>query len=108
MSKSLSPKTQLPLMSFVVLQSFMNTLVVDVFGYLLPPCTRCFQQYFAAFPKASSPASRKKEQVHPLMHFSITSEFVADPVPLNHPEECEQPPVEFLPLSRHQHRGYIQ
>jgi hypothetical protein len=69
-------------MSLAGLQSVINTQVVDVLGYLLPPWPYRFRRAFAAFPKVSSPASRKKERVHPLMNFALTSEYVADPVPL--------------------------
>jgi len=77
-------------MVFAVLQSVMNTLVVDVSGYLLPPWPHCFQPTCAVFPKMPSPAFAKK-RVHPLMSFALPSEFVADPVPLNFRPERRRP-----------------
>jgi len=52
----------------------MNIEVVGVSGYLLPPRTRCFQQ-FGGFPSVPSPVPLRV-RVHPLVSFASPSEYI--------------------------------
>ena len=49
-------------MLFAALQSVMSTPVVDVFGYLRPLWSHCFQPTYVVFPKMPSPISREKNR----------------------------------------------
>jgi hypothetical protein len=74
-------------------------------GYLLPPRPEPFSSTLVVFPLAASP-NLVKDWVHPLVRFTSTSEFVADPVPLSF-LKTRAPLLGFRSRSRHQHRGFI-
>jgi hypothetical protein len=61
-------------MRLVALQSVVNTEVVSVMGYLLPPLAHRFRQP-DGFPSMPSPVLLR-DQVHPLMSYTSPSEYV--------------------------------
>jgi len=106
MSVHTSPRTRLPLMPFAALQSLMSTLVVDLLGYLRPPWPCCFQPTFAGFPEVPAPASKRAGS----SSLELSTDFRVrgrSGSAFTLPKKSKAPPVEFLPPSRHQHRGFI-
>jgi len=94
-SETSSPRSQLPLLRFGALQSFMSNEAAGSLGFLLPPRPHCFQRaprpYFTTGPRslASSGSSSRvlassseymPFQTHSIPKYRVTSREVLFPI----------------------------
>jgi len=91
-----SPRSQLPLLRFVALQSVMSNEAAGSLGSLLPPQPHCFQ--WALRSNFTAGPVPLRVRVHPLVRFSPLQSPCRSK-PTRH-RSAEQPPVRFCSQSR--------